>query len=472
MPDTATPRPEALPPPPPLRPGAPPGASPGGPVSGDGAGSAAGSAAFVPATPVVRDQDAKRAALARMKRIALGALVFAALAFVALNVLRRGLTDGTALDFWVGFFAAVFEAAMVGAFADWFAVTALFRHPMGLPIPHTAIIPEKKDRIGNALATFVGQHFLSAENVMARLGGVNFAGIAGEWLREPDNVRRIRTQAVGVVERGVARLGDDRIGEFAAREVGPRLREIALAPRLSDLLIEVARDDRHEAVLDEVLRVGLNAASNNRDAIRALIRARLPGYVPDRLVDVARDAVQRAIETTLDEMIADRRHPLRLRVHQQVQTFVDRLEHDPETQARVDAWRDRLLANEAVRQFAVERWQDFKAFLAHDLRSEDSQVFAFVEARAVDLGRSMMQDAAFQAAVNEKVESVVQWAVTRHGGRVPDLIRDTVARWDSERISEQVELAVGRDLQFIRINGTVVGGLVGGVLYLAEWIIG
>ena len=437
-----------------------------GGASGDGA-----APAFVPPTPVVRDADAKRAALARMKRIALGALVFAAAMFVALNVLRRGMDAGSA-SFWVGFAAAVFEAAMVGAFADWFAVTALFRHPMGIPIPHTAIIPEKKDRIGNALATFVGTHFLSPENVMSRLGGINFAGIAGAWLREPDNVHRIRTQAVRVVERAVARLGDDRIGDFAARELGPRLREIALAPRLSDLLLEMTKDDRHEAILDEVLRVGLRAASENRDALRVLIRDRLPGFVPDKLVDVARDAVQRALEQTLDEMIADRQHPLRLRVHAQVEGFVEKLEHDPETQARVDAWRDRLLANEAVRQFAVERWHDLRAFLARDLRADDSQVFAFVEARAVELGQSMMSDPDFQAAVNEKVETVAQWAVERHGGRVPDLIRDTVSKWEAEQISEQVELAVGRDLQFIRINGTVVGGLVGGVLYLAEAMIG
>ena len=435
------------------------------PPSGDGA-------AFVPPAPVVRDADAKRAALARMKRIALGALVAAAVLFVVLHVVRRGFAEDTLAYFWIGFGAAVFEAAMVGAFADWFAVTALFRHPMGIPIPHTAIIPEKKDRIGNALAGFVGTHFLNVDNVMARLDGINFAGIAGAWLREPDNVRRIRTQAVGVVERGLARLGDDRIGDFAARELGPRLREIALAPRLSDLLIEMTRDDRHEALLDEVLKGGLTVASDNRDALRALIRDRLPGFVPDKLVDVARDAVQRALEQTLDDMLADRQHPLRLRIHAQVQTFVDKLEHDEATQARVDAWRDRLLANEAVRTFAVDRWHEFKAFLARDLRAEDSQVFAFVEARAVELGQSMMQDPDFQAAVNEKVETVAKWAIERHGGRVPDLIRDTVARWNASQISEQVELAVGRDLQFIRINGTVVGGLVGGALYLLEALIG
>ncbi|HEX8299306.1 MAG TPA: DUF445 family protein [Rubricoccaceae bacterium] len=446
-------------PPPRLAPAAP------APPSGDGA------PAFVPAAPVVRDADAKRAALARMKRIALGALVFAAAMFAALSIVRRGMSDGPA-EFWVGFAAALFEAAMVGAFADWFAVTALFRHPMGIPIPHTAIIPEKKDRIGNALATFVGVHFLNPDNVMSRLDGVNFAAAAGTWLREPANVHRIRTQAVGVVERGLARLGDDRIGDFATREVGPRLREIALAPRLSDLLLEMTKDDRHEGILDEVLRGALTVASDNRDALRGLIRDRLPAFVPDKLVDVARDAVQRALETTLDEMIADRQHPLRLRVHQQVQAFVEKLEHDPEMQARVDAWRDRLLANEAVRAFVVEQWHTLRAFLARDLRAEDSQVFAFVEARAVELGQAMMSDPAFQSAVNEKVGTVARWAVERHGGRVPDLIRDTVARWNAEQISEQVELAVGRDLQFIRINGTVVGGLVGGVLYLLEALLG
>lgn len=401
-----------------------------------------------------------------MKRVALGALVGAAVGFVVLHLVGRGLAEGSAAAFWVGLAAAVFEASMVGALADWFAVTALFRYPMGIRIPHTAIIPENKDRIGNALANFVGGHFLSPENVMARLERVNFAELAGTWLNDPAHLREVRHRAVALVEDSVEKLEDERIATFVAREVLPQLREVALAPKLSDLLLQLARDNQHEALLDEVLRGSLTMAAGHRETLHALLRARLPRFVPDGLVDVARDAVSRAIETTLDEMIADRAHPLRLRIHENVRLFIEKLEHDPETQARVEAWRDRLLANEAVQAFALARWHDFKAFLAHDLRDEDSRLFAFLEARAVELGHAMLEDAAFQKAVNEKVEAASAWALHEHGHRLPHLIRDTIQRWDPATISEQVELAVGRDLQYIRLNGTLVGGLVGGILYL------
>jgi uncharacterized membrane-anchored protein YjiN (DUF445 family) len=411
-------------------------------------------------------------ALRKMKRIALLALVAAAIGFGLMHLAIHQLRPGASATFWMGLVAAIFEAAMVGALADWFAVTALFRHPMGIPIPHTAIIPENKDRIGNALAGFVGRHFLTPENVMSRLEQVNFAELAGEWLKDPEHLRAVRQRAVEFVEDAVDRLGDDRIAAFVQREVIPQAQEIALAPKLSDLLLQLGRDGQHEAVLDEVLRGGLGLAAENKETLRALIRARVPRFVPDGLVDVVRDAVQRAIETTLDEMIADRAHPLRLRVHESVRGFIERLEHDPDMQTRVDAWRDRLLANEAVKDFALARWHDFRAFLARDLRDEDSRTFAFLEARAVELGQAMLEDEAFQKAVNEKVESAAAWAVREHGHRVPDLIRDTIRRWDSETISEQVELAVGRDLQYIRLNGTLVGGLVGGVLYLLVVLLG
>jgi uncharacterized membrane-anchored protein YjiN (DUF445 family) len=421
---------------------------------------------FIPPPPVVRDEEGKRAALRKMKRVALAALVGAAVGFVLLHLLGRGLAEGSAAAFWVGLAAAIFEASMVGALADWFAVTALFRHPMGVPIPHTAIIPENKDRIGNALANFVGGHFLSRENVMARLERVNFAELAGTWLNDPDHLKAVRHRVVGLAEEAVGRLEDDRIAAFVTREVLPKLREVALAPKLSDLLLHLAKDNQHEELLDEVLRGSLAVALGHKETLHALIRARLPRFVPDGLVEIARDAVSRAIETTLDEMIADREHPLRLRVHEAVRAFVEKLEHDEATQARVDAWRDRLLANEAVQAFALARWHDFQAFLARDLRDEHSQTFAFLEARAVELGHAMLEDEAFQRAVNEKVEAAAAWVLHEHGHRLPHLIRDTIQRWDSETVSEQIELAVGRDLQYIRLNGTLVGGLVGGLLYL------
>ena len=425
----------------------------------------------LPNAPVVRDEAARRAALARMKRIALGALVGAAVGFVVLRVLLRGAAEGSSVAFWGGLLEAFFEASMVGALADWFAVTALFRYPLGLKIPHTAIIPTRKDRIGEALARFVGQHFLSPENVLPRLERINFAEIVGAWLKTPGNVRSLREKVVGAIEGAIDGLGDDRITDFATREVMPRLKDVALAGNISDLLLGLAKDGQHEDLLDELLRGAASVAAANREAIHDVVRRQLPGFVPGFVVDLMTDAVMQRIDDTVTGMLSDREHPLRLKVHERVRGFIERLDTDEEMQGKVNAFRDRILESPALTSFAVERWADFKLFLTRDLHDPESEIFAFLEARGADLGGSMLEDDAFQDAVNEKVEGIAAWAIREHGGRIPDLIRDTINRWDPERVSEQIELAVGRDLQYIRINGTLVGGLVGVILYLVTaWV--
>jgi uncharacterized membrane-anchored protein YjiN (DUF445 family) len=417
-----------------------------------------------PPLPQLRDEAEKRAALMRMKRVALGFLGAAAVGFLVCRYLLPH-------TFLVGLLEAFFEASMVGALADWFAVTALFRHPLGLPIPHTAIIPERKARLANSLANFVGSQFLTPENVLPRLERINFAELAGRWLETPGHVRGLRTRIVGAIEGAMEGLSDTRIREFSDREVIPRLKEVALAPRLSDLLLGLARDGQHEELLDEVLRGAASVAASNRDAIFDVVRAQMPSLVPSFVVDVVTDAVMGKIDTTIQGMLDDRAHPLRLRIHERVQEFLERLDHDPEMQAKVDALRDRVLENPALRDFAVERWGDFKAFLVRDLHDESSAIFGFLEQRGAELGRSMLEDEAFQRAVNEKVAETAAWAVREHGQRIPDLIRDTVERWPAEAVSDRIEVAVGKDLQWIRINGTLVGGLVGALLYLlTAWL--
>ena len=421
-------------------------------------------AAWQPPLPQLRDEAEKRAALARMKRVALGFLAAAAVGFLVCHFL---LPD----TFWIGLLEAFFEASMVGALADWFAVTALFRHPLGVPIPHTAIIPERKARLANSLANFVGSQFLTPENVLPRLERINFAEIVGRWLETPGRVRRLRTRIVGVIEGAVEGLSDNRIREFAEREVMPRIKEVALAPKLSDLLLSLARDGQHEDLLDEVLRGAAAVAASNRDAIHEAVRRQLPTLVPAFVVDLVTDAVMNKIDVTIQGMLSDRTHPLRLRIHERVQGFLERLDHDEAMQAKVDALRDRILENPALRDFAVDRWGDFKAFLVRDLHDEQSAIFGFLEQRGAELGRSMLEDEAFQHAVNEKVADAAAWAVREHGQRIPDLIRDTIERWPAEAVSDRIEVAVGKDLQWIRINGTLVGGLVGALLYLlTAWL--
>lgn len=418
----------------------------------------------LPTAPTVRDAEAKRAALVRMKRIALAALVGAALGFFAMHFLAPD-------TFWPGLLEAFFEAAMVGAFADWFAVTALFRHPMGLPIPHTAIIPTRKARLANALSNFVGQNFLTPQNVLPRLHRINFAEVAGTWLETPGHVRSLRERIVGALDGAIDGLSDARIQEFSDREILPKVRDIALAPKLSELIVGLSKDGQHEDILDEVLRGAAGVAASNRAAIEEVVRQQVPRFDllfvnSDMIIDRVTDAVMKRIDGTIAAMVSDRENPLRLKVHEQVAAFLERLDSDPAMQEKVNGLRDRLLESPALQTFAVERWQDFKAFLRADLHTPDSAIFGFLEERGVELGRSMLDDPAFQEAVNDKVVDAATWAITEHGQRIPDLIRDTIESWDAEKVSDQIELAVGKDLQYIRLNGTLVGGLVGAVLYL------
>ncbi|MBE2186315.1 MAG: DUF445 domain-containing protein [Rhodothermales bacterium] len=414
--------------------------------------------------PVVKDAEAKRAALVRMKRIALAALVAAAAGFLAMHFLAPK-------NFWTGLIEAFCEAAMVGALADWYAVTALFRHPLGIKTPHTAIIPTRKTRLANALSNFVGQNFLTPQNVLPRLERINFAEVVGRWLETPGNVKSLRERIVGAIDGVLDGLSDARIQEFSDREILPKIKDVALAPKLSELIVGLSKEGQHEDILDEVLRGAAGVAASNRAAIEEVVRQQVPRFdlgliSSDYIVQRVTDAVMKRIDGTIEAMVSDRENPLRLKVHEQVRTFLERLDTDPSMQEKVNGLRDRLLESPALQSFAVERWQDFKAFLRRDLHAPDSTIFGFLEDRGVELGRSMLDDPAFQDAVNDKVRDAAAWAVTEHGQRIPDLIRDTIERWNPEQVSEQIELAVGKDLQYIRLNGTLVGGLVGVLLYL------
>lgn len=421
------------------------------------------------AAPVVKDAEAKRAALVRMKRIALGALAAAAVGFLLMHTVAP-------TNFWTGLLEAFFEASMVGALADWYAVTALFRHPLGIRTPHTAIIPTRKTRLANALSNFVGQNFLTPQNILPRLERINFAEIVGTWLETPGNVKSLRERIVGAMDGVLDGLSDARIQEFSDREILPKIQDIALAPKLSELIVGLSKDDQHQDILDEVLRGAASVAASNRAAIEEVVRQQVPRFdlgliSSDYIVQRVTDAVMKRIDGTIDAMVSDRENPLRLKIHEQVRGFLERLDTDPAMQEKVNGLRDRVLESPALQAFAVERWHDFKAFLRRDLHAPESAIFGFLEERGVELGRSMLDDPAFQTAVNDKVREAASWAVTEHGQRIPDLIRDTVERWNPEQVSEQIELAVGKDLQYIRLNGTLVGGLVGMLLYLlTTWL--
>jgi uncharacterized membrane-anchored protein YjiN (DUF445 family) len=387
-----------------------------------------------------------------MKRIPL--LLLALMAALFLLTLNR--PEG-----WAEWLRAFAEAGMVGALADWFAVVALFRHPMGLPIPHTAIIPNRKDQIGDNLARFVADHFLDPAVVRARLLSVNLAGKTATWLKSPTGQQRVQDLGVALAQWMLGALHEVRVRGFIGRLGSRQLAQLDLAPLLGRALDWLIRDGRHQDVLTQALRFAMLTLHDNRDMIRGNVQREspwwLPGFIDDRIVVQMLDR----IETLLLEMSLDPDHPLRDDFNRWAGHWADSLQTAPEYRGWGRQLKDDLLANPGLQDYLYGLWADLVAALEEDLRQPDSRVRAELGRSAASLAGELDNDPAMQAWVNGWLVEMAVATVDENRHAMASLISDTVRGWDAVETSRRIEAAIGRDLQFIRVNGTLVGGLVG-----------
>lgn len=419
-----------------------------------------GSGARAAAVPRFRVQDdpERAARLAAMKRRATGLLVGFAAVFVVTRLLEGRYP-------WLGYLRATAEAAMVGGLADWFAVTALFRHPLGLPIPHTAIIKERKDRIGRSLGGFVQNNFLSREVVAARISGMHPGERIARWIADPENARRIAHHVAAGLVGAAHVLRDDEVEELIRRGIVRRLRTVRVAPLLGKLLSVLTADGRHQELLDSGLRLAARAVTENEEVIRNRIREESPWWLPEAVDDKIHEKIVGAIERTLNQVAIDPDHPLRARFDDALEEFTTRLQTSPAAIARAEAIKEDLLTHPAVREFASSLWSEAKEGLANYAARSEATGPGAIERGLSTLGRTILNDPALLEKVDGWVLDAVLYAVEQYRGEVADLIAHTVDQWDADAASERIELQIGRDLQFIRINGTLVGGLVGLILY-------
>jgi uncharacterized membrane-anchored protein YjiN (DUF445 family) len=363
---------------------------------------------------------------------------------------------------------------MIGGLADWFAVTALFRHPLGIPIPHTAIIPAKKDQVGRTLGGFVQKNFLARDVIAGRLRGLRIAERLALWLREPENARTISRQAATAIARALPLLEDDDVQKLIDGTVASRIRGTEVAPLLGKLLSLVTAGDRHQELLDEAIRLAARAVAENHDLIRDRIAAESPWWVPTRVDDKIHEKVVGSIERTLSEIRDDEGHPLRIRFDNALHEFIDRLQYDPAVIERAEQIKNDTLDDDAVRRFSLSLWSDAKdALLRYAERTttpgEAGKPNA-LERGLTTIGEALLSDSALLQKADDAIVNAALAVVDKHQDEVGALIASTVAAWDPEVTSQRIELAIGRDLQFIRINGTVVGGLVGLGLYTISWL--
>ncbi len=393
-----------------------------------------------------------------MKAVATTLLVVAAGVFV---VAKLNEDSGA----WVGYVRAVAEAAMVGALADWFAVTALFRHPLGIPIPHTAIIRKRKDDIGRSLGDFVESNFLTAEVIDDRLRGAAIGRRAGEWLADPAHAERAAGAMADVVRGALEVLDDDEIQRGLENVVQSRVDAVDAAPLLGKVLEATVEGGHHQRLLDSVLVSLARFMEDNRLTFQERIYQESPWWVPEGIDDRVLDKIYTAVGRFMNDISASPHHEVRRTVDQRAREFSARLHSDPSLAVKGEELKAELLAHPEVRRWIDSLWSEAKRALVDAADDEHSELRQRVAASVQQLGTRLSTEPELQAKVDAWVAQAAGHLVANYRAEVSDIISSTVEKWDAESTADKLELQVGRDLQFIRINGTIVGGLAGFLIH-------
>ena len=433
-------------------------AGPRSPSLRNDAGAGATGPATDPVPGLVLPVDRAR----RMRRAATGLLVAMAALFVLAST-----QEGTH-PAW-GFVLAFAEAAMVGGLADWFAVTALFRRPLGLPIPHTAIIPENKNRIADTMAQFLRANFLTPEVVARRMQSMNVARAAGDFLARPasGDVSRMRLGAGELFAEVLESLDPERLGGQVKAGLVHQLEKLEVSPLLGQMLEAAIADKRHLPLLDSLIRWAGLTLEDNEQLVREMIHARANAVLrwtglDERLASSVIDGLYRL----LAEVLVDPEHPLRRKIQEGLEGLANDLQHDEAMRAKVEGMKHDLLANPALGNWWMGVWERMRTGLIAAARSPSGGLGGQLTGMLGELGQALRDDPVLQRQINRFARRTAVGVASRYGGQIVQLVSETVRRWDARTVTDRIEGAVGRDLQFIRINGTLVGGLVGIVIHL------
>lgn len=399
------------------------------------------------------DQERLRA-LRRMKAVALGALVFMAVAFVFAFAFQERQP-------WLAYVRAAAEGGMVGALADWFAVTALFRRPLGLPIPHTAIIPNRKDEIGRTLGEFVETNFLAADVVRTKLASTAIALRAGEWLRREEHAERIGAEGATIATAVLNALSDDDVRDLISDLAREHLVEPEWGPPAGIWLEKIVAADAHHGAVDLAVDNIGRWLEANAESFSGLVSRRLPGWVPKLAHRFVDDTVYNEAIKFVHAVQADPQHPARIAIDGYLSRLADNLQNDPDTRAKLENAKASLFDSPRVGALAAEAWNTAKNGLLASLADPESGLRRRAVRALQEVGERLTTDAALQHRVDTWVSDAAVFLVDRYRHDIASIITDTVERWDPAETTEKIELMVGRDLQYIRLNGTFVGALAG-----------
>ncbi|WP_079191556.1 DUF445 domain-containing protein [Streptomyces sp. CB00455] len=412
--------------------------------------------------------EERRRGVRRMKATATGLLILVALVYVLATCARHAWGAGD----WAAYVAAAAEAGMVGALADWFAVTALFRHPLGLPIPHTAIIPTKKDQLGVSLGEFVGENFLSSDVVAARLKAVGIGGRLGTWLAEPAHADRVTAELATALRGALTVLRDSDVQAVVGEAITRSAETAEIAPGMGKTLERVVADGGHHRVVDLLCLKAHDWLVTHGESVMDAVQGGAPGWTP-RFVDrKIGDRVYKELLRFVTEMRDMPEHPARGAVDRFLTDFASDLQSDTETRARVERLKSDLLQRSEVQDVIASAWTAIRSMIMSAAKDEQSELRLRVRSSLISLGARLASDGRLQDKLEGWIEGAVVYVVTTYRAEITSLITDTVAGWDAEHTTRKIEAHIGRDLQFIRINGTVVGAMAGLLIYTVSRALG
>ena len=419
--------------------------------------------------PVRFDADAaaKLSALRRTKFIATAALAFCVLVFALAKSFENSHP-------WLGFVAAFAEAATIGGLADWYAVVALFRRPLGLPIPHTAIIPDNQNRIADNLGRFIEANFLAPEPVREKLAEVDFAVLVADWLTDAERAAGLSRFVVRLVPQTLAAVEQSGLRGFVTSRMLEQIEKVPLAPLAAELLSALTDDRRHQKLFDEFIKV-IGRFLHDEQAM-ATMREKIREELPSLFNLFRADAyllkkIVASAGSLLDEVRADPDHPMRAEFDRFAQGFVERLRTSKQYAKRAEKMKHDFLARPEVRALAGDMWESLSLFIEQDAKAPNSVIRAHLANMFVEVGRHLAGDAQIRADMNQGFVVALASFVESQKSGVSKFIADQVKRWDLAQLTRLIEMNIGRDLQYIRFNGMIIGGLAGIVLYTIELLL-
>ena len=396
--------------------------------------------------------------LKRMKWIATGLLLLMAGFFVLTKIYATGYA-------WQPYVIAFTEAAMVGAMADWFAVTALFRHPLGIPIPHTAIVPRRKDEIGENLARFVEENFFTPSALRPRLQAIDFAARVADWLQSADNRKKIITDTTALISWITRLIDNEELRRYLREHLNLSLRQIKITPFIGRLLDLLTSGKHYQDLLDAIVTAAQSGLHENKHRIRDQIGKKSPWWIPRFVDKEIYNKVVTELETLLETVGQDSGHEARIRFNQTISDFIARMKSDPEIINRGEKIKNEILAQPAFNEYIAELWSDLSDVILRESRNPDSDFRRKLDANIDSMASQLHTDAKLRDEINGWLVDTVEYLITHYRHEIGNVISETVKTWDADTTAARVEVQVGSDLQFIRINGTIVGGLFGLLIY-------